>query len=204
MVNPALGLRRLRHSFAELEKRFLLPHLTDMQLVAPGIGETLDVNAFAVMAHGALEGFCENVALWVLHKACDAWCLRKRMTPSLACLLLVAGDPSMECNSQEGAYDRIRRSLNDIRQTVSRSVNENTGVDIAHLRKLFYPLGVDIPEVPPCMSALAKLVTLRHEVAHRNRHAASVRRTAMEVKEYGERCLELAKAIFAKVQILRF
>lgn len=61
---PGEELKNLRRFIGEAERKFLTPHLQQVTLGTPSRDEELDVAAFVVLAHGAVENFIEGIGLW--------------------------------------------------------------------------------------------------------------------------------------------
>ena len=72
-TGPRAELLALRRYLTELETHFLARHLSPATLGPPKRAEILDVGAYVVLAHGAMENFIEGLALWVLKRLVDNW-----------------------------------------------------------------------------------------------------------------------------------
>ena len=67
-TGPKAEFAALGRAITGLERHFLRGHLGAPTLVEPSPAEVLDVAAYVVLAHGALENFVEGLALWVLRR----------------------------------------------------------------------------------------------------------------------------------------
>src|SRR5882672_2253818 len=87
-AGPNIELAALRRLVKEVESHFVLSHLGPPSLSPPSREEMLDVAAYVVLVHGALENFVEGLALWVVGRSVANWTKRKRITRSTASMLL--------------------------------------------------------------------------------------------------------------------
>jgi len=200
---PRVELAVLRRFVDEVERRFLAPHIGPAQLGTPKRSEQLDVGAFVVLAHGAIENFVEGLGLWTLESVQRHWIFHKRASRSLASVLLHAGEPSDDYEQSLTMFDNIRTSIDSAKTTLSQSIEQNNGIAMQHLRKLFRPLGIDVPEEPKLVGALDQLVALRHQWAHQYRFGAKVTKFAVEVKQTSDDCLELAARLAERAKAAR-
>lgn len=201
---PKVELNRLRRLVKEAEDQFVKAHLGALKLSPPSRRETLDVAAYVVLIHGAFENFVEGLALWVLERSVNNWTMKKRTTRSTASLLLYEDVPPDESAGQRpSVYDNIRNSLDLAKKRVSSAVQSNNGITVEHLRALFLPLGVNVPDDPILTASLDLLVKLRHQWAHQYRHAAVVTRSADDARTTVSDCLTLAQKLSAEVTALR-
>src|SRR5215471_4073038 len=119
-TGPATELRILKRSISEIEQRFLSAYLTTAPaLKPPSRREQLDIAAYVVLAHGALENFAEGVALWVLTRSVDRWKIKKRVTRATASILLSQSPPAAP-DAPQAVYDTLRLALEDAKNSISR------------------------------------------------------------------------------------
>jgi hypothetical protein len=197
---PIVELKALERSVKEIETRFLTPHLGPPTLTAPGRKEILDVAAYVVLVHGALENFAEGLALWALGKSVANWTNRKKTTRSTASLLLYQTAPTDDGLS---VFDNIRTALDEAKTRMSKVINDNHGIAPDNLRTLFMPLGVNVPADPVLSASLELLVTMRHHWAHQDRRRAKVVRSARDAQTTVADCLVLAKKLSNEVASAR-
>lgn len=194
-ATPRQELEALRKFLAEIERQFLSRHLGAPTLTPPSRAEILDVAAYAVLAHGALENFVEGISLWALNRVHANWQTKRRASRSLASLLLYRGEEIPDDEASRSVFDTIRLALDDAKSTYSRYLEQNNGVAMKHLRSLFRPLGIDVPEEPVLVASLEGLVSMRHQWAHQYRFGAKTVRTASDVRATVADCLALAKKL---------
>jgi len=194
-LGPRGEFRALKRFIDELEHRFLAPHLVSPTLGTPSRRETLDVAAYLVLTHGALENFVEGLGLWVLERLEDSWIRRQRATRATASILLYASAPSREIAAGVTVFSNLRTALRDAKSEASKQIAQNNGITPAHLRALFRPLGVDVPEDAVLVASLDLLVSLRHQWAHQYRFGGRVLKSAHDVKKTVADCLDLAERL---------
>ena len=202
-TGPATELRTLKRSISEIEGRFLTIYLTTAPaLKPPSRREQLDIAAYVVLAHGALENFVEGVALWVLTRAVEHWTAKKRVTRATASILL-SQSPRVAPESPEAVFDILRIALEEAKTAISRAIYDNNGVSTRHLRSLFYPLGVDVPEDSVLVASLDLVIAIRHEWAHQSRFGAKVTKSARDVHTAVADCLKLAEKLTKTASALK-
>lgn len=199
---PKIELQRLQRFVRELESRYLVPHMKP-SLVPPSRGEILDVAAFVVLTHGAIENFVEGLTLWMSDKVAKNWTKKRRVTRSTASLLL-----RTKCGIEDGSnvatpFDVIRAALDEAKSERSSAVHDNNGIELKHVRGLLGPLGVDIPSDPLLVASLDSLVAMRHQWAHQNRFGAQTSRSAVAVKKTADDCLNFAQQLSSRIASLR-
>jgi hypothetical protein len=199
---PTIELKALTRSVKEVESRFLQPHLGPPALGPPSRDEILDVAAYVVLVHGALENFAEGLALWVLDRSVANWTNRKKTTRATASLLLYRKAPADDA-PPTSVFDNIRTALDGARTTLSKTVHDNHGITLDHLRTLFMPLGVNVPADPVLTASLELLVTMRHQWAHQDRRRNKVVKSAKDTQTAVSDCLTLAKKLSAEAVAVR-
>jgi hypothetical protein len=139
-TGPSIELKALTRSVKEVENRFLGPHLETTTLAAPKEQEILDVAAYVVLVHGALEGFAESLAHWLLKRAVSNWTAKKKTTRCTASLLLYQRPPA-EDTLGCSVFDNIRLALDESKRRMSLDIHDNHGVTLKHLRAPIYAAG---------------------------------------------------------------
>ncbi len=200
---PRNELRRLTSFVHEIETRYLVPHFTTATLAAPRRAEILDVAAFVVLMHGAVENFVEGLALWVTERVEAGWVQKRRVTRSTASLLFRASCKVDDETSTKTVFDTLRGALQGAKAERSNAANSNNGIEVKHLRLLLAPLGVDVPDDPMLVASLETLVALRHEWAHQYRFGAKNPKSAKDVKKTCDDCLTLAAQLSSRAAALR-
>jgi len=201
-TGPKFELAALERAIRELENRFLRPHLGPPTLAMPARGEILDVAAYVVLVHGALENFVEGLALWVLNRSVANWTNKRRATRCTASLLLYRAAPD-DGSSQVSVFDNLRIALDLAKTAHSNAVHENNGVTPRHLRALFLPLGLNVPADPVLTASLDLVVTIRHQWAHQYRYGAKVVKSARDAQVAVGDCLAFAKRLAEEAAGLR-
>ena len=98
-TGPSVELKALTRSIKEVEDRFLRPYLVPTVLGTPTKQEMLDVAAYVVLVHGALEGFAESLAHWLLQRSVSNWTAKRKASPCTVSLLLYQDRKSTRLNS---------------------------------------------------------------------------------------------------------
>jgi hypothetical protein len=191
-LGPRKELQLLTTFVGSIETQFLSRHLQVANLGAPSKPETLDVAAYVVLAHGALENFIEGLCLWALGHVHKHWQLKRRASRCTASLILYWGDEHPADDVSQSVFDTLRLALDGAKSAYSRDLEKNNGIAMNHLRSLFRPLGIDVPEDPTLVASLELLIKMRHQWAHQSRFGAQTVRTAADVKVTVADCLTLA------------
>jgi hypothetical protein len=191
-LGPRVELRRLKAFVAEVENRFIAKYLGVQSLTPPSREEELDAAAYVVLVHGGFENFVEGLSLWLAGRIERSWVYQRRATRCTASLLLYHPMPRDDAETSLSVFDNIRRSVMAGRASVSQAIADNNGVAPAHLRRLFRPLGIDVPSDPGLTASLDRLVAMRHAWAHQYRFGARVSRSATDAKVVSDDCLTFA------------
>jgi len=199
---PQEELRKLKRFVGKLENNFLLRHLGVVTLAPPSDAEILDVAAYIVLTHGAFENFVEGLSLWALMRLEQSWLLKKRATRCTASLLLFYPIPgeSTPLGAASSVFNTIRLAVDEAKADLSNKIHLNNGITRRHLKALFRPLGIDVPDDPVLTASLDSLVSMRHEWAHQYRFGAMVRRSARDVQKTVMDCISFAKKLSKEVQ----
>lgn len=195
---PTVELRALRKFVAEVETKFIAPHVRHRRTPAmgtPSRDEVLDVAAFVVLVHGAFENFVEGIGLWALEELERSWTYKKRLSRCSASLLLYHTTSRQDFEAPRTVYENIRLAISEAKSSVSADIEQNNGIAMRHLRGMFTPLGIDVPDDLALSAAVDLLVTLRHEWAHQYRYGAKKVKFASEVKKTVDDCLVLAQRL---------
>jgi hypothetical protein len=128
-----------------------------------------DVKAYCVLAHAAFEEYVEDISLFGLNKAYDSW-VGKIYSKATVCLLLFYNQKlevnDDELSKQDKIFDLVREKINESKSNHSIAIQGNHGFSLKYLRKLFTPIGVDIPDTPNIIESLKKLTSARGSYAH--------------------------------------
>jgi hypothetical protein len=192
---PRTEFLALRKFVKEAERKFLLSHYQASSLGTPSREEELDVAAFVVLIHGAVENFVEGIGLWLINSIEKHWITNKRTSRPLASLLLHQPAPVRDFDETFAVFDDIRLSIDSAKTTIAKVIYDNNGIAMRHLREIFRPLGVNVPDDPQLSSSLDLLVSMRHQWAHQYRYSIKVAKFASDVKLTSDDCLVLAEKL---------
>jgi hypothetical protein len=195
-TGPSVEVKALTRSIKEVENRFLRPHLLPTKFGTPGKQEVLDVAAYVVLVHGALEGFVESLAQWLLKRSVSNWTAKKKATRCTVSLLLYHKPPAEDIPGRS-VFDNVRLSLDEAKKKMSLDIHDNHGITPRHLRAMFMPLGVDVPSDPVLTASLELLITMRHQWAHQDHRRAKILKSAKDAQTTVSDCLTLAKKLSA-------
>ena len=73
--------------------------------------------------------------------------MRKRASRSSTSLLLYQSVPRDDSDTIRSVFDNIRLAIEVAKATMSKQIEQNNGIGMRHLRMLFRPLGIDVPEI---------------------------------------------------------
>lgn len=200
---PRSELRSLRRFIAEVDQRYLAPHIATTSLGAIGRDEELDVAAFAVLTHGAFENFLEGLSVWALHRIEENWVARRRASRSTSALLLEARVEIDHEKETRSVFDILRESLKNAKALHSKIIEKNHGIATKHLHSLLAPLGIDVPTDPILIGSLNTLVKMRHQWAHQYRFGAKSSKSAADARMTVGDCLSLAERLCSNVVALK-
>ena len=119
-AGPKAELAALRRLVKDLDNHFVLFHLGPPSLLPPSNDEILDVAAYVVLVHGALENFIEGLALWVVGRSVANWTKQKRITRCTASLLLSQAIPNDD-GRMPSVFDNIRMALELAKNRISKN-----------------------------------------------------------------------------------
>jgi hypothetical protein len=153
----------------ELEDRFIQPFLPVDPLLPPSAYE-LDVRAYCVLCHAALEEFVEKVVMYMMTEAVDGWLATRDVTDTLLTLVgyyrLEITIEEEEDQPQARVFDLLRKMLAKAKKNFSGEVSINHGVSLKYLRKLLIPVALDVPDNAIWLNSLAQLAKERGAYAH--------------------------------------
>lgn len=192
---PAAELKSLRRFVVGAEIKFLAPYLSFTELGTPSRTEELDVAAFVVLVHGALENYVEGIGLWALDAIENSWINGRRSSVALVSLLLYSEISLSDLDTPITVFDDIRRSIKSAKEKMSSQIQQNHAITMRNLRKLLRPVGIAVPEDPRLTASLDQLIAIRHHWAHQYRFGAKVPKFAVDVKQVSDDCLSLAEQL---------
>jgi len=186
----------LEKHIGELETKFIKPHLPTHPTMAPAAYD-LDVRAFCVLSHAALEQYVEDIALSLALAAVKGWLQNKSVNRTLLGLLAFQmGRLAIDTNERKpevSFYDHIRVSCEEAKNTFSDLLQTNNGVSAKYLRQMLLSVGLDVPDNVRWLGSLAQLANQRGE----NAHKSGVKKTPSpeDVKDWVKDCLEMCAFI---------
>jgi len=203
MPTPDESLADLEATIGAVRTRYLAPHLAHADLAIPSPEERLDMGAFVVLAHAALEDFFERLALWVHGRIQATWSVRgKAPIPTLATILHLRGRRKVDSATSSTIFDRVHEELLEVAKDYSNLVEHNHGASSSYLRELLYPLGVDLPADAKLIGSLDSFCDLRGDAAHRAIGMVTTISSAKGVDALASDCLQFAKEVKASVTLL--
>lgn len=145
-----------------LKSRYLDSHINPKEQ-SPELDGDLDVRAFCLFTHAAIEQYFEEVAEYAVTSLMEQWNsglpLSRPAVISLMSILVSDGAPKIsiednESKPQEKPLHSIGKMLRERAKTYSQKVEGNHGASLKYLRSLFVPLGISIDPGPSADSGL--------------------------------------------------
>lgn len=160
--------QELKTEIDALEERFLKDWLPAQPEHTPNDYQH-DVKAYCVLAHAAFEEYAEEISLVALKTAEDAWTSKEFSKTTISLLLFYSAKLEVteeEDEPQERIFDLIRKGIGECKAKHSNALSNNHGFSLKYLRKIFTPVGVDIPDTVKLMESLRELAEARGSYAH--------------------------------------
>ena len=164
-----------------LKIRYLSVHL-DPRKRHRKLNYDLDVRAFCLFSHAAIEQYFEELAEHTLDVLMRQWNsgypMSKTAVISLMSLLMSESLPKIaieddESKPQVKPLHMVSQILRERVKAFPKKISDNHGASLKYLRAMFAPLGIDIDPGPSADSALSKLASSRGAYAHRRTPAKS-------------------------------
>lgn len=193
MRTPAVALRDLEHALEELRVEFLAAH-AGASLEAPSRQYVLAVRAYTVLAHAEFEQYFEDVAQWVQAHAQRVWLIHKRASVAVLAMTIAEGKglDTEKCatlfEAQRDAIARAKKALG------KHAADQNNGIAPKYLRKLFWSLGVELPDDASGLGSIQTLATWRGDQAHHSVGAAKVQSVEAVLETVGV-CIGVARTV---------
>jgi hypothetical protein len=112
--------------------------------------------------------------------------------------LLSAGlraKPGLAVEKETVRFDAMRGAIAQAKETIGRDIHqENHGIATKHLKKMYWSLGVELPDDAAGMGSIDRLSTWRGAQAHHAIGAETVPAVGDLTAAVGE-CLKVAKAV---------
>lgn len=206
-TNLIYAYRELVNSQLTLKAKYLDNYLSFEGSMASHEEFEIDVKAYCVLFHAALEGFVEGVAYYISEMAFDKYLTKKEVTVALFSLYFYTPElcgGMKDVSSWDKLYDNIRDSYNDkAKKLVQELLENNHGASVKYMKKLLMRFGIDLNISDPLFESLQRLVNARGEYAHWDiSHVRGRTRTKRispdDALTYSKDCLELALKIIYK------
>lgn len=190
-------LQDLHHAVSGLDDKFIKPYLP----VQPGVDPSaynLDVRAYLLLSHAALEQFVEDLCLELMNRAVDAWERNHHLSEPLLALLAFYSDclpiSDNERDPEITFFDHIRFGAEKAKATFSSYLKKkNNGVSVKYLRQMLLPVSLSLPTDPKLVGSLGQLASYRGDNAHK--HRVTKVTDPERAREWVEDCLELASLL---------
>ena len=185
----------LEQHLQQLERRFIRPHLP-LPPTADPCAYDLDVRAFCMLSHAALEQFIEDVCRQLMIDASSSWIDTRQASNTL--LALFAFGPELELELREASaeqsfFEYIRQDIDRRKTAFSKVLFENNGISSKYLRQMLLPVGLNVPDNARWLGSLNQLAKQRGETAHRGQ--VRVIPAPNDVLEWVRDCLEMCAQI---------
>ncbi|MDX2301432.1 MAG: HEPN domain-containing protein [Microscillaceae bacterium] len=167
----------------------------------------LDVNAYTVLSHAALEEYFEQITLKIVELSHQTWKEKQTFNDSLVTLVyfvLSRTEKKMKLKVKfKDVQERIRlaKAKNHIDELLGFCedffkihIEGSHGIGFEYLMELLIPVAIDINQDVDMMRSLAKLKEERGEFAHKKGSVGSIS-TPVEIYLHVEKCKELAKDV---------
>jgi len=152
----------------KLEHKFIATYIPANPLHTP---ETyrMDVTAFCVLFHAAIEEYFEIISTLCFNKSVDDWIATKRKNNVLIaiCINLCKGFTI----PNDGVISKpitqlFREKLEQARKNFEHDIESNHGASKKYLSNIFNRIGIEIYSDPALENSLSKIVEFRGEYAH--------------------------------------
>lgn len=173
---------QLNNHIVLLTNNFILKH--KLNPVSTPDDFDLDVKAYCVLCHAALEEFIETIALIVMDYSIHNFVYNKKVNKSLLTLMHFKSNIDINfINDKEGidsiitVSDYIRERTVEIKKNFSGELFNNHGVSLKYLKKTLLPVAIDIPKEVDLLNSLSIITGERGNYAHKYTERGSVRRS---------------------------
>ena len=193
---------RLTKNLKQLQKKFIAQFLPANPTTLP-IQYQLDVQAYCLLAHAAIEEYVEQVALALADETITSWSKGARPNRTLVSLVAFYDEESSieddKVLTTTKCFDRIRHLLKSLHKKYSQDVQDNHGVSVKYLRRILYPVAIDISDDPKLQNSLRTLALERGSYAHKStiKKVLSPEDAATCVQDCQTICLDIATQAIA-------
>ena len=207
MTSPKTLLNQLRNAIAECAQVFDVKSLAALQKQGADRHpmQEIKTRAYLVLVHAAFEDFFEQLADLVADKALENWAGSKKSVPACA-ILYFSGPDREDFDKMEPRFtDRGRKAVAaGIAQHKQRFIERNNGISMRHLRALYFPLGVDLPDDFKSSSAIDELRVIRGDAAHRMRTGLSDLKPMRDWLDVVDDCVVFCELLVKSVDTIQW
>jgi len=137
----------------------------------------MDIRAYCVLGHAAIEEFFESIAMAVFNNAIDLW-TRKSVSWPLLALALYHGyyEPRKEEKlslKREAKVTFMHSAVAKLKEYYPNQIHQNHGARLDHLINIFNPIGIEIPD-KPFIGSLESFASWRGDFAHKGMTAQRI------------------------------
>lgn len=160
--------KELQETVASLETKFIQIHIPTKPDITP-VDYSLDVKAYCVLSHAALEDFFEKISLLLMeHLNLALYDKRRRIDRGLLIFLKTYGSEIKIEDETRTTFEYLRESLDKAKRSFSDYVHNNHGISAKkYLAQLMVPVGIDVPQDPNLLNSLDQLAQERGQYAHK-------------------------------------
>lgn len=186
--------KELQGIVMDLERKFIQVHIPTKPTATPE-DYSLDVKAYCVLSHAALEDFFEKISLSLMEHLIQAlYNKRRKIDRGLLIFLKIYGSEIKIEDEKEPTFEYLRESLDKAKKTFSEYVYNNHGISPKkYLAQLMLPVGIDVPQDPNWLNSLEQLAQERGKYAHKGMVNKIL--SPEDARAYVSDCLLLAKSI---------
>lgn len=179
---------------ANLEEKFIQVHIPTDPSATPD-DYSLDVKAYCVLSHAALEDFFEKISLSLMeHLTLALYDKRRRIDRGLLIFLKTYGSEIKIEDEKRPTFEYLRESLDKAKKSFSDYVYNNHGISAKkYLAQLMLPVGIDVPQDQNWLNSLEQLAQERGKYAHKG--VVNKILSPEDARAYVGDCLLLAKNI---------
>jgi hypothetical protein len=193
MRSPAVAFRDLEKALEELRAEFLAPHV-GASLATPSRQYILAVRAYTVLAHAEFEQFFEDLAQWVQSHAERVWLVHRRASVAVLAMAISEGN-GLAVEGGGTLFDAQRCAIEKAKKALGKqAADQNNGIAPKYLRKLFWSVGVELPDEANGLGSIQTLATWRGDQAHHSVGVAKVVSVEDALKTV-EVCLGVARIL---------
>lgn len=184
----------LSQCFAQYKAKFIQPYIPTDPTTTPA-QYSVDVKAYCLLCHAALEHYFEEIASFVIKQAVSEWITNRRATETLVMMFCAYGlkckiSAEDKLEAEISVLARIDQMTYQAKVEFTHVVDTNHGTSPKYLRKLLLPAGIDYDPSPNVVNSLLKLCYERGEYAHK----AIINRSIPpeDAEKYAKDCLAFA------------